>query len=244
MKKTILTIAVTLIYTQLFCQTITLKEDKITTGNESVNAFIFNVCEDIDFAKDDIIDFFKDRFDLKLKKKNKYTLIVQEAEIPNVSMKRGDLLVYLQHSDTGNIMALSYAHGYDISLNSTDNKEEMGHFRDITKDFIKYHYNSYYSEIIEDLDKELNSAKKDLHKNETNITSMKKKEMNYDKKLSKEKDAAKKAKLEEDIEELLSEIDKTYDVLPALQEQVETLQEKRDKSKQELLNYQNQIKNI
>lgn len=244
MKRLLLTLSILLGYLQLYAQTITLKEDKIITGEESVNAWIFNVCIDADFARNDIKDFLKDQFDLKTKKKNKYTLIVTEADIPNVSTKRGDLLIYLQHSDTGNIMALSFAMGYDIILNSIDNKVEMDHFRDIAKDFIEYHYNSYYSTIIGDLDKQLNSAKKDLHKKENRISSMKKKEGNMYKKLSKEQDDEKKTELEKDIEELSTEIETDLDLLPALKEQIEILEEDRDKNKSEIMNYQTQIKKI
>ena len=242
MKKIIFILALLGSNSLLFAQLISLKEDKIVMGNESMNGLIFNVCEDAEFVKDDIKKFLNENFDLKVKKKNRYTSIVQEAEIPNVSTKRGDLLIYIQHTDTGNIMGLSFLLGYDISLNSKDNKDEMGHFRDLAKDFIEYHYNSYYSNKIETLDKQLNAAKKDLHKKESNISSMKKKEMNMDKKLSKEDDQAKQRNLEEDIQKLLREIDETYDLLPALKEQIESLQSERDEHKKELLNYQNQIK--
>ena len=244
MKNLLLSIILILGFHIVFSQNIFLKEDRIITGDEIVTGWIFNVCEDENVAKDDIKDFLKDRYGLKAKKKNKYTAIVPEAEIPNVSTKRGDLLIYLQHSDTGNVMGLSFVLGYDISLNSNDNEEEMNHFREIAKDFIEYHYNSYYTEIISGLDKQLNTAKKDLHKKESDISSMKKKEMNLDKKLSKEDDEEKKVELEKDIEELQSDIEGTYDLLPALKEQIETLQEKRDDNKKELLDYQNQIKTL
>lgn len=244
MKRLLLSAILISGFQLVFSQNISLKEDRIITGDESVTGWIFNVCEDESFAKDDIKNFLKDRYDLKAKKKNKYTAIVPEAEIPNVSTKRGDLLIYLQHSDTGNIMGLSFVLGYDISLNSKDNEAEMSHFRDMAKDFVEYHYNSYYSSKIESLNKQLNKAKKDLHKKESDISSLKKKEMNADKKLSKEEDQEKKQELEKDAEELLTEIENTYDLLPALKEQIETLQEDRDENKKELLDYQNQIKRL
>ena len=244
MKNVILTLSLSISFFSSFSQSVSLKEENIITGDESVNGWVFNICEDAEYAKDDIKKFLKETYDLKSKKKNKFTIIVPEAEIPNVSTKRGDLLVYLQHSDTGNIMGLSFVLGYDISLNSKDNEAEMDHFRNIAKDFIEYHFNSYYSDKIETLDKQLNSVKKDLHKQESNISSMKKKEMNMDKKISKEKEDEKKQELEKNIEELQTEIENTYDLLPALKEQVETLQEERDNNKEELLNYQNQIKRL
>jgi len=244
MKNFLVTVSFILVCYPLLSQHVSLVEDKIITGDESVNGWLFNVCEDAEFAKDDIKKYLKDQYDLKSKKVNKYTEIVTEAEIPNVSTRRGDLLIYVQHSDTGNIMGLSFVLGYDISLNSKDNKAEMDHFRDVAKDFIEYHFNSYYSDKISDLDKLLNSAKKDLHKKESDISSMKKKEMNLDKKLSKEDDTEKKDELEKDIEKLLADIEDTYDVLPALKEQVETLQLDRDKYKQELLDYQYEIKRL
>ena len=80
-------------------------------------------------------------------------------------------------------MGLSYVLGYDISLNSTDNEQEMDHFRDLVKGFIEYHYNSYYTAIIDNLGKQLDDVQKDLHKKESSISSLKKKEAKMSKKL-------------------------------------------------------------
>lgn len=244
MKKIIYTSIFILAFNSLYSQQLYLNEDKIITGDETVNGWIFNVCEDSDFAKEDFKDFIKDKYDLKAKKKNKYTAIVEEAHIPNVSTKRGDLMIYYQHSDTGNIMGISYLLGYDISLNSKDNPTEMTHLKELSIDFMEYHYNSYYGEQIDDLQKQLASAKKDLHNKESDISSMKKKEMNYDKKLSKEDNEEKKIELENDLDELTAEIEETYDLLPALKEQIETLQTSLDKEKKELLTLQEQIKEL
>lgn len=244
MKKLIFTISLFLGFNFVYSQVISLNEEKIITKDETLTGWVFNICEDIDYAKEDIKKFLKDRYDLKVKKDSKNTLVVPEAVLTNVSPKRGDLLIYTQHSESGNIMGLSFVMGYDIYLNSKDNEKEMGYFRDFAREFIEYHFDSYYTDLIEDLDKQLNSAKKELHKREGDVSSMKKKEMNLDKKLSKEEDTEKQKELEKDIEELLAEIDDTYDLLPALKEKVETLQDKRDENKEKLIDYQNNIKRL
>lgn len=244
MKKPILFSFLILGIYSAFSQTITLKENKIITKNETLTGWLFNVCDDLDYAKDDIKDFLKEKYDFKAKKNSKTTMVVPGVVIPNVSSKRGDLVIYAQHSELGNVMGLSFIRGYDIYLNSEDNEKEMAYFREVAKDFIDYHYDSYYSKIIDDLDKQLDAAKKDLTKKENNIGSMKKKEANLDKKLSKEEDDEKKNELNEDLEKLQDEIESTYDLLPALKEQVETLEEEKEKYNEELLDYQNEIKKL
>ena len=242
MKKIILFTVFVLGYYTTYSQIISLNEDKIITKSLTVTGWVFNVCDDTEYAQDDIKKFLKDRYDFKTKKDSKTSLVVPEVTIPKVSSKRGDLLIYIKHSEVGNMMGLAFVLGYDISLNSKDNEKEMGYFREVAKEFMEYHYNSYYTNIIDDLDKELNSAKKDLLKKENDISGMKKKERNLDKKLAKEDNEEKKKDLETDLEELQTEIEEAYDLLPTLKEQVETLTEKLDEKKELLLDYQNHIK--
>lgn len=244
MKKIVLISFLVFGFYSAHSQIVSLNEDKIITKNVTVTGWVFNVCEDIDFAKDDIKRFLKDRYGFKAKKDSKNTSVVPEIVIPNVSSKRGDLLIYIQHSEIGNVMGLAFVLGYDISLNSTNNEKEMGYFRDVTKEFMEYHFHSYYTDVIEDLNKQASSVKKDLLKKENNISSMKKKEGNLDKKLSKEDDEEKKKELDEELEELLTEMESNFDLLPALKEQIESLEEDIDTNKEKLLDFQNHIKRL
>lgn len=244
MKKTILFSFLLLGAYPVLSQLVTLKEDKMITKNENLSGWLFNVCDDLDYAKDDIKDFLKDKYDFKAKKDSKSTMVVPGVVLPNVSSKRGDLVIYAQHSELGNVMGLSFIRGYDIYLNSEENEKEMAYFKEVAKDFLEYHYNSYYTNTIDGLDKQLGAAKKDLMKEENNINGMKKKEANLDKKLSKEEEEEKKRDLNDDLEELQTEIEDTYDLLPALKEQIETLEEEKAKYKEELIDYQNDIKGL
>ena len=244
MKNTILFSCLFIVTSPVFSQLVTLKEDKMITKNETLTGWMFNVCDDLEYAKDDIKDFLKEKYDFKTKKDSKSTMVVPGIVLPNVTSKRGDLIIYAQHSELGNVMGLSFMRGYDIFLNSEDDEKEMTYFREVAIDFIDYHYNSYYSNQINDLEKQLGSAKKDLSKKEGNISSMKKKEANLEKKTSKETDSNKKLDLENDLEKLQADIENTYDLLPALKEQIETLEEEKTKYKEELIEYQNEIKKL
>ena len=68
MKKTILFSFLILGIYSAFSQSIILKEDKIITKNETLTGWLFNVCDDLDYAKDDIKDFLKEKYDFKAKK--------------------------------------------------------------------------------------------------------------------------------------------------------------------------------
>ena len=69
MKILLLTLFILVGYSTLDAQTITLKEDNIILASGTVNGWIFNVCDDLEFARDDIKKFLKEQYNLKSKKK-------------------------------------------------------------------------------------------------------------------------------------------------------------------------------
>lgn len=179
-------------------QNVYLVEDMISTKDQAVNAFLFNIKGDFDEALDHYKSFMKDRYDYKVDKENKTTYMIEAVDLPNISLKRGDLKTYFVVTDSMNMLGFSFLLGYDISLSSKDRPEEMAHFRKLIIEFMDYHYNESYNTIIEDKTKILEKIKKDLAQNENKIGSLKKKVVSLAKKKDKEEDATKKVDLDAD----------------------------------------------
>ena len=193
-----------------------LIEDMVSTKDMSVNALIINMTDDFDEAVANYKEFVKDGYELKVKKENNTTYVVEEVDLPHISVKRGDLKAYLFHTDSMNVMAFSFLLGYDVFLTSQDHPEEMAQFKKFVVDFMDFHYKAHYSVGINEQTKALESLKKELLKNETKISSLKKKVVSLAKKESKETDSTKKVEINAEKQLTQNEIDETVELVTTM----------------------------
>lgn len=225
-------------------QQIILKEEMVVTRDVPVNAYITNATDDFDEVISNYKKFVKDEYKLNVKKENSTTYVIEAADMPQISVKRGDLKVYLLHTDTMNLMAFSFVLGYDIFLNTEDYPEEMGQFRKFVIRFIDYHYQAYYSDAIEAVTKDLDALKKDLKQNEDKINALRKKVNSLDKKVSKEKEETKKIQYQSDVLLTESEIKNLLFELPEQRIQVNEKEQELFKLKEEVNKYHQLISTI
>mgnify|MGYP001828695441 CR=1 FL=1 len=242
MRKFYLLICTILIATCGHSQSVFLLEKAMPTQEaSSANVLLFSICKDLEAAEKSFDDFIKDRYDLKVKNNNKYSQIAEKVSIPALSPYRGDLICYFNHTDTGNTASIGFAMGYDIYLNSEDNPEGMANFRNMVKNFMTHHFQEYYQETLDDLEKQLKSANKEVNKRETNITRLKKDDVNLGKKILKEDDPAKKQKLEAEKLEANHKADLLYNELPPYRQQINELDLKIQSVREELNDYLSKI---
>ena len=199
-----------------FTQNMFLVEEMVSTKDMSVNALIINMTDDFDEAVANYKEFVKDGYELKVKKKNNTTYVVEEVDLPHISVKRGDLKAYLFHTDSMNVMAFSFLLGYDVYLTREDHPEEMAQFKKFVVDFMDFHYKAHYSVGIDEQNKALESLKKELMKNENKISSLKKKVVSLAKKESKETDSTKKVEINAEKQLTQNEIDETVDLVTTM----------------------------
>jgi len=218
-----------------------IEKNMPTQEASSANMLVFNVCKDLEKVEQNLGDFIKERYDLKMKNNSKYSQIAEKASIPALSEYRGDLIAYFHHTDTGNAASIGFAMGYDIYLNSQDNAEGMKNFRNMVKNFMSYHYQDYYQNSLDDLEKQLKDANKEVNKRETDINRFKKDDISLGKKLLKEDDPAKKQKLEADKLEANHKVDILYNELPPYREQISTLEKNMHEVREELNKYLSKI---
>ena len=225
-------------------QNVFLIEDMVTTKDLSVNALIISMPDDFDEAIANYKEFVKDGYELKVKKENKNTYMIEAVDLPHMSTKRGDLKTYLFHTDSMNIMAFSFLLGYDVFLTSEDHPEEMIQFKKFVIEFMDFHYKAHYSQGIEQQSKALSGIKKELLQNENKISSLKKKVVSLAKKEAKETDATKKVGINAEKQLTENEIDELVDQVTAMRADVNEKEKELFALKEELNDYHLQITSL
>ncbi|MEN8249851.1 MAG: hypothetical protein ABFS32_13040 [Bacteroidota bacterium] len=242
MKKLITAALIVLIPIIGSAQNVFLIEDMITTKDQSVNALVFNIKGEFDDAVDHYKDYMKERYEYKVDKENKTTYIIEEVDLPHISMRRGDMKTYLVYTDSMNVMGFSFLLGYDVFLSSEEQPEEMEQFKKLVVDFMDYHYNESYGKMIDDNNKALDKVKKDLTQNENKIGSLKKKVVTLAKKKDKEKDPTKKVGFDADkqlteneIKMLEEQVTKQRKDIINMEKEIFTLKTELNKVHQEIV---------
>ncbi len=149
-----------------------------------------------DDVKSAFSDYVSKNYKLKTKKNGKHGLIVAEANIPQITTRRGDLHVQFS-SETGKLeMAVAFMMGYDIFLNSRDNAPEMERFKEFLANFLMDYYKGFYDKLIREKEKVLKDLRGQISDNEKKAKSLQKDIESNQKKLAKEADQLKKTEIE------------------------------------------------
>jgi len=174
------------------------KQITITKGDAKVN--VDSWASSIERGTEDELkeafsDYVSKNFKLK-SKKVKHGLIVAEANLPQVTTRRGDLHV-LFSSETGKQeMAVAFMMGYDIYLNAKDSPAEMDRFKEFFAKFLMDYYKEFYEKQIRDKEKVVKDFRGQISDNEKKAKSLQKDIESNQKKISKEKDQIKKTEIE------------------------------------------------
>ena len=240
-----------LIIALIFCfpilgtaQNVFLVEDMVTTKDIPVNALIISMTDDFDEAINNYKKFIKEGYEYKVKKDNSTTYVIEAVDLPHLSVKRGDLKTYLIHTDSMNVMAFSFLLGYDVFLTSKEHSEEMVQFKQFVVEFMDFHYKAHYSKDIDEQAKLLASDKKELQRNENEISSLKKKVVSLSKKWSKETDETKKVEINAEKQLTENEINKLVDEVTVMRVDVNKKEKEVFALKQELNKFHLQITSL
>ncbi|MCU0439985.1 MAG: DUF3450 domain-containing protein [Raineya sp.] len=175
------------------------KQITITKGDAKVNvdSWAANVERGSeDELKDAFEDYVGKNFKLKAKKNGKHGMIVPEANLPQVTTRRGDIYV-LFSSETGKPeMAVAFMMGYDIYLNTKENPQEMDRLKEFFANFLMSHYKGFYEKQIREKEKVLKDLRGQIADNDKKAKSLQKDIESNQKKIGKEKDQLKKTEIE------------------------------------------------
>lgn len=210
-----------------------LEEQEIALPDGNAAAWVFPATSSQEETLNDLKDYLKDRSDLKAKKEGDDMLIAEEASIPAVTTKRGDLIGICRITEQYYSMAIIFKLGYDVTLSTSEWSTEMENLRQYVKGFMIFHYEQVYARRIKDLEKQIKDIEKMKDQNENRIGNITNKTDKNKKKIGKETDTAKINELQEEINTMEADMKSLSDTLPDMELQLTKLNKKVEQNKTE-----------
>ncbi len=223
MKKLTLLALMALTSFALKAQDLTATHSKIPVTDIVADAWTATLNDDMSFYKDTFSDFAKQEFGIKSKSNGKTELVVEKASITRVSDKRGDLRVLFITEGSDTKLAFCFLLGYDIWINPEEYGEGMEQLRQLTRDYLRFHYTEYYNDIIEKDLKVIEGHKKNIDKNEKSIANMRKQITKNEGKLQEETNGRRIASMEKKNQQNREDIDRLTAEIPGLRDKITAL---------------------
>ena len=207
MKKTHLILAVTLLLfvSRADAQQYSPTEQKMQMDEAMANAWVISADEEpVDDLRKAFARYTKDQLDVKAKKDGKNMMVAKEATIPRIADRSGDLLAKFFSEGGETKVAVAFMPGYDISLSTAENPDQMENLRKFTKNFVKYYKTEKLTAQIEDQEKRKKNIASNYKKNEREYKNLQKdlnkiaKKMESDKTDESEKFQLKNKKIEDE----------------------------------------------
>ncbi|MEQ9443210.1 MAG: hypothetical protein RIG62_29505 [Cyclobacteriaceae bacterium] len=174
-------------------------EKKIDIDKKVTPAWVLTVDEEKDPLIESAEDYTKEELGVKLKGRRDL-LIAEEVRIPSIAFHTGDLKIQFSSVGSETQIAVAFMPGYDISLNSQDNPQEMERLRQFTRNLVKYHKVSFLQQTIADDEKRLRDLESSLKKNQREYKRLDKQAARMDRQINSSKtDENKKFDLENDL---------------------------------------------
>lgn len=183
-----------------------------------------------DDVKSAFSDYVSKNYKLKTKKNGKHALIVPEANITQITTRRGDLHAQFSGETGRPEMAVAFMLGYDVYLNTKDHPQEMERLKEFFANFLMDYYKGFYEKQIREKEKVLKDLRGQISDNEKKIKSLQKDIESNQKKLAKESDQLKKTEIE----------NKNV----AARRQIDALNEMNANLNKQVSNYENDIAQI
>jgi hypothetical protein len=158
----------------LQAQELSLTEDRGTTEDtQDIEAWTAVLDQPEDYTRDTFDKFVKQEFSLRTEKRAKNILVVPKAKIVEIMSLRGDLRAIFTARGSGTAVSLAFSPGYDIHVNKATYPEEYVRLKGIAKRYVKFHYTTYYQDLLKDTEKKLKNKERDIEKNQNRIGRLK-----------------------------------------------------------------------
>ncbi len=210
-------------------QTIDIVQDQVEYEKKQYPSYSIYIEPDSKATKKELKDFFKDRYDVKLKGigflSNKDVLYAEEIRINSISDKKMDF--FAKVIEEGNRTKISFfgAYGYSIPVSPDENYQDYSNLRSTMIAFIDDYLPGYYTEqvqdvndVVEDYREEKADLKDDIADNKDDI----------------QKKLEEIEKLRAENEELTEELSKTSSKLMDSEEELQKVKSELDKINSQL----------
>lgn len=215
MKHKIFT-TITLSFFTLALRAQTLQVEQRSMNNEEarqVDAWVAHLDQPVSYCMDTYSDFMKKTFSAKIDKRSKNVLSVNKTVFPEVSNLRIDQRAVFAQESAGTAVAFMFSPGYDIHFGKELYNAEFLKGEAFVKNYIRYHYQTFYNQTIKDINSKIKSKQKSISSNQSRIEKNLKSMKENDEDIAagstdSEKLKEKNAKIQKDNETLNTEIEK------------------------------------
>ena len=202
-------------------------EDRSSKNEESgeVDSWIAHLDQNVSYCMGTYSDFIKKTFDVKTSKLQKNMLIVEKFTFSEVSGMRVDLRAAFNSESAGTAVSFMFSPGYDIHFGHSLYKEEFAKGELFVKNYVRFHYETFYNEKIKKLQSKSKDKLDDIASDEKKISKNKNTIAENDKKIITGDEGAAKlqdrnAKLDKENTTLADEIVKLRDEITKLQDEI------------------------
>ncbi len=185
MKPYLLTLA--FLATFSICSAQQLKVESKTIKNQDgkdIEAWVAHLDQEVDACMESYDDFMKEVFNLKVSKENKTMMMVEKAQLNEMSGLRLDQRSFFIAESGGTAVAFTFSPGYDIHFGSKLYSDEFERGEKLVKSFVKFHYKDFYNKKIKELQKTLEDKQEEITSDEKKIEKNKKSMLDNNKKIN------------------------------------------------------------
>lgn len=190
MKKTyLIALVIGLLFSgQAYTQKYAPNEERVQMDKATASAWVVTADDEpIDELRKSFARYTREQLDVKAKKDGRDMMVAKEASIPRIASHPGDLMAKFFREGEETIIAVAFMPGYDISLSTSENPDEMENLRKFTKNFVKYYKTEKLTAQIEDQEKRKKSIESNYKKNEREYKKLQKNLSKIDKKMDVDK---------------------------------------------------------
>ncbi|SDK64883.1 hypothetical protein SAMN05421823_103176 [Catalinimonas alkaloidigena] len=214
-----------------------IEQDFMMDGKPTT-ALVARVEGDYDQLRKIWSDYTRKKLDIKLQKKGNL-LQAEKINLYAVTDKRGDLLSVVYNDEGQAQLAVAYAIGYDIFLNSREYPQEFFQFEEVVNRFLDVYYRQYYENLVKEKTSLLKDTRKQIRKAEQGARSLekdnRKSERTFAKALKKDPNAERNPESLAKTEGNLREIERLRELRSTLENEAEVYEEELQRAKLQLI---------
>ena len=132
--------------------------------SKEVDAWVTKLDQDVAYCMNTYEGFMKETFKVKVDKR-KGLLVAEKVAISEISDLRIDQRAIFASSSGGTTVSFTFSPGYDIHFGQKQYKPEFAKAGTFVKNYVRYHYKSFYDDQIKSLQSKIDSRHKDIEAN-------------------------------------------------------------------------------
>lgn len=142
-------------------------EERIVKNEESIDlqSWTARLDQDMDYCMETYGSFIKEFFKTKVSKRGKSILVAEKTAFPELSNLRMDQRAIFATETGGTSVSFTFSPGYDIHFGHESYEQEFKKCESFVRNFVRYHYNTFYGEKISSIEKEISSRQNDIESN-------------------------------------------------------------------------------